>query len=298
MDIKPVSTLKLLFTSLTIWVSISSASILVLLSGAPPEVCALWRLMLSLPLIYVVDLLRGRPARIKIEWHHLLSGSSLALHFIAWMSSLFLMPVYSSTLLVTLYPIYSLVIDVIVFRRRLQSNQVLGLVACTVLVISYLGEISAAFGVGALLAVIAGLAVAVYFEVGGYARHKLHESTTSYALNTYTVATLLVAVYTITRGIDPINYSQLSYLYFALMAILPMMLGHTLMNYLLGSLPAPLVTAISYGEPFGAGLLAHLILGQELKPDKVLLGLAIIATIFTTITGFNWGKNKWSTPFR
>ncbi|MEM2025014.1 MAG: DMT family transporter [Desulfurococcaceae archaeon] len=291
MSSRLIRLLKLLAISSIIWASISSASILVLLSGAPAEVCAFWRLALSIPLIYILGVFRGESVLSRAKRHHLVSGVALGLHFIMWMNSLFLLPVYFSTLLVTIYPLYSLILDVIVFRRRLSISQALGLVICACLLVIYLEKYEMIFCEGTLLAAIAGLAAAVYFEVGSYARFKLGEPTTSYALNTYLVASLSVMLYALIRGVDPVGYAPISYFYFVLMAAVPMVLGHTLMNYLLGYLPAPLVTAISYGEPFGAGLLAHFILGQDLGAIKVLLGLTIIATAFITITGFGKGDS-------
>lgn len=277
---------SLLVGSLVIvWLSISSASVLVLLSGASPEACAFWRLTLSIPLLYLLELIRGnRLPACKLRLHHVVSGISLGLHFMLWMHSLFLVPVYVSTLLVTLYPLYSLLIEAVILRKGLTPLQVVGLVVCSVLLALYLGVYELTFTLGALEAIIAGVLAAVYFEVGSYARRRLREQTVPYALSTYFVAAVFVLVLSFFKGSTVIYYEPAKYAYFILLALVPMVFGHTLMNYLLGKYPAPVVTSISYGEPFGAGLLAYLLLGQSITPVQVLLGVLIMVLVFITAT--------------
>ena len=49
---------------------------------------------------------------------------------------------------------------------------------------------------------------------------------------------------------------------FLLIASVPMMLGHTIFNYLLGRYRAVTIAASTLGEPVGAAALAFLILGE------------------------------------
>jgi drug/metabolite transporter (DMT)-like permease len=65
------------------------------------------------------------------------------------------------------------------------------------------------------------------------------------------------------------------YLIFAALAIIPMILGHTLLNYALGYVSAPVVATTVLGEPIGSALLAWLILG-EVPPILVGLGGVVV----------------------
>lgn len=263
---------------LVIWLSISSASILVLLSGASAEACAFWRLLISCMLILLLSLAKKQDV-FGIRLHHVVPGLMLALHFILWMRSLFLVEVYVSTLLVTLYPLYSLIIDMLVYKHQLSRVQVVGIVIATVLVGLYLNVHELVFNKGALYALFGGITCAVYFEFGSYARYKLKEDTLKYAFNTYLMASLFVGIYSAATGVNILFYPPSTYLYFLLLALVPMIMGHTLMNYLLGRYPASVVTSISYGEPFGAGLLAFLTLGQTITLSHVFFGVIIIAIV-------------------
>lgn len=268
-----------------VWLSISSGSILVLLSGASAEACAFWRLLLSVPLLYLVGTLQsGKPTVLKVKLHHVVSGISLALHFVFWMRSLFIIPVYISTLLVAVYPFYSLLIEVIAYRRKLPLRQLVGFLACTILLAMYLGVHELVFNIGVVEAIVAGFLVAVYFEVGSYARYKLKESTTAYAISTYLIAAFFVALFAQILGVGLLYHEPVKYVFFVALAVVPMMLGHTLINYMLGKYPASIATSIGYGEPFGAGLLAYLLLKQEISLTHIVFGTLIIITVFITVT--------------
>jgi len=270
-----------------VWVSISSASILVLLSNALAEACAFWRLLISAVILNTMCICKNKQINLnlkKIKWYHIVAGLSLALHFVFWMRSLFMIPVYISTLLVTLYPLYSLLGETLLLHYKPPKLQVVGLVLSTALLTLYLNIEKLVFNEGAILALLGGIAAAIYFEVGGYARRKVGEDVVTYSSLTYLVSSLIVLIYALVNNIELFNYPLNSYLFFILLAIIPMLLGHTIMNYILASYPASLVTMIALGEPFGAGLLAYLILGQGIEINHLLYGVVIITAVFATLT--------------
>lgn len=279
--------LRYLAFAFIIWISISSASILVLLSGAPAEACAFWRLAISSLILLTISMLKHQRALKSIRTHHVISGLMLALHFILWMRSLFLVEVYVSTLLVTTYPLYSLIVDIVIYRFNFSRVQVFFVVFAAVLVAAYLNVHELVFNIGAAYALIAGVACAVYFSIGSYARSRLGEDTINYAFNTYLSATLFTGIYSLIEGVELFSYNARTFAFFVLLALIPMIMGHTLMNYLLDRYPASLVTSISYGEPFGAGLLAFLFLGQTLSPSHVAFGVAIVLLIAVISTTFH-----------
>lgn len=279
--------LKLLLLGLTAWISISSASILVLLSNAHAEACAFWRLVISAFILSIAWISRNKHVNldlIRVKWYHFLAGLNLALHFIFWMRSLFMIPVYISTLLVTLYPFYSLLGEVIVLRYKPPRLQLLGLVISTLLLALYLNIENLVLNEGALLALLGGVVAAVYFELGSYARRVIKEDVVTYALLTYTISGVSVLLYALVSGVELFNYSPSTYIYFALLALVPMTLGHTVINYILANYPASLVTMIALGEPFGAGLLAYVILGQSIELAHLFYGSVIVTVVFVTLT--------------
>lgn len=281
------SELRLLVLVFVVWISISSASILVILSNASAEACAFWRLLISSIMLYTLQAYRNRLVDFnlrRVKWYHVIAGLSLALHFILWMRSLFLIPVYISTLLVTLYPLYGLIGEIAILHYKPPRLQVASLILSIVLLALYLNIENLVLNEGAMLALFGGLAVAIYFEVGRYARSIAREDTVSYASRTYLLSAIFVLIYGLVTGAELFNYPARAYLFFFLLAVIPMIFGHTLINYILARYPASLATMIALGEPFGAGLLAYAILGQSVSPDHLFYGLALVVLVFFTLT--------------
>lgn len=259
-----------------IWLAISSASVLVLASGAPGEVCAFWRLFYASLMLLPLRLARGGRPR---PWHFV-SGLALSLHFILWMRSLYLIPVYYSTLLVTLYPLYSLFVDMLVHRIEVGAEEAGLLVTALTLLALFLGVNKLWLNEGGVMALLAGVLAMIYFEIGSYCRRRLGEDLIAYSFNTYSFAAIAALAYNAINGSPFASASPYQHLAFFAMALVPMLMGHTLMNYLLKSSPAYVVSAISLGEPFGSGLLAYIFFGQSLPLHNVLIGSAIMASVF------------------
>ncbi|MEM4717417.1 MAG: DMT family transporter [Desulfurococcaceae archaeon] len=278
-------TLLLVFLLIVAWLAISSASVIVVLSGASPEACAFWRLTFSIPFLFVLGSLSksGFSGLASFKIQHLVAGIALSLHFTLWMRSLLMIPIFISTLLVTLYPLYSFVIEILVFKRRISMYQLVGLLISTLLLSIYLGVSELVFNIGVMYALLAGFLVAIYFIAGFHARYYVGEPLISYAIKTYLIASLVTLITALINN-SRILYLEIDkYVFFVLLALIPMMLGHTLMNYLLSIYPASIVTSISYGEPFGAGLLAYILLGQELSSYHFIFGVLIITSVFITV---------------
>lgn len=281
--------LKLIAVSLVIWAAISSASILVVASGATGEVCAFWRLFYTV--LILLPFASRHPRKTGVKWYHFVSGSALAAHFLLWMKSLYLIPVYYSTLLVTIYPLIALLLEYILLGISPSPSSVFALVLAFTTLIFFLKEVNVFFNAGAVMALIAGVAASIYFVIGKYARSRVKEDTVTYVISTYFFATIFALIYLLISGVSPSSSSLTTHIYFVAMALVPMLLGHTLMNYLLRYLPAHAVSSISLGEPFGAGLLASIFLGQEIGFRDLAIGLLLVFFIFVAIARSREDRN-------
>ena len=265
-----------------IWISISSASIFVLLSSAPGSVCAFWRLLIS-SLILLPIYFRNKQ-RIILTYS-VLAGLFLSLHFILWMESLYMIPVVISTVLVVSYPFYNLIIDYFVFKEKVSSIQVAGLIIGFISLLAFYhpsiaGNLNR---IGLIYAGLAGFFISIYFSIGRYLRHYIGINTLSYVVPTYLSAAFFALIYNLIRNIDLLNYPIKSYIAFILLAIIPMMGGHTLMNYLLGKLKTSTITSIALAEPVGAGLLAYLLFGQVISINQAFLAVIIMMCVFVIV---------------
>ncbi|RLG73682.1 MAG: EamA/RhaT family transporter, partial [Thermoprotei archaeon] len=90
--------------------------------------------------------------------------------------------------------------------------------------------------------------------------------------------------YSFLIGENILQHSFNTYIYFILLALIPMIGGHTVMNYLLKYLKTSIVTSIALGEPVGASILAYYILGQEVDLLKASAMALVLFSLFLVIT--------------
>ena len=78
------------------------------------------------------------------------------------------------------------------------------------------------------------------------------------------------------------------------MAAVPMMLGHTGINYALRYLPAYVANLASLGEPIGATLLAWALpaIAEAPPPQTLLGGALILGGIALGTLGYGWGSAR------
>lgn len=268
---------------------ISFAGPLVRLSNADPLVIGAWRLAFSL-IIVAAALLITKEWR---DWKHLnfrdasfavAAGIALALHFWAWNASIHLTTIAASVTLVNLQPVFIVAISALFLRERPSRHQLIGIIVAIAgaMIIAAPAWRETQSGVrgaalGNLLAVSAAITAAIYYSIGRHLRHRY--GLWSYVGLAYSACTItLVAMALATRvPLAPQPARELGI--FAALAIGPMLLGHTGMNWALKFLPAYVVNLVTLGEPVGATLLGALIPGIRQIPSVItLIGGAVVLT--------------------
>lgn len=274
--------------SIIVLLSISSASILVLMASAPSSVIAYWRVFLSFITVLAISMITNNNVFFyKYNRQDLLmsflSGFSLSLHFLLWMESLFHVPVAVSTTIVVSYPLVNLLIDKLLFKENIKFVQYLGLstgfLGISLFFHPFIAREYSLYG--AILALLGAIAASIYFSIGRFLRKKM--GLLEYVIPVYGFAALTLLLYNILNGTNLINYSLRSYMFFTLLAIIPMIGGHTLMNYMLRYMKSSTVTAIALGEPIGASILAYIFLGQTIDQAKAIVMTIVILSVFIVI---------------
>jgi len=278
------------FLFLVIVVSISSASVLVLLSGAGAAACAFWRTLIAGIIMFAMGFHNSKCMMIVHERRYLLysiiAGVMLSAHFIMWMKSLFLVPVAVSTAAVITYPLFNALADSILLHEPPTRPQVVGIILAFAGVVLFLHPVaSTEYDVlGVILALASAVAVATYFNLGRIVRKKINLS--EYASITYLVSTAVTAVYAIVSSENIIAYPPKTYTYFVLLAVVPMLGGHTLMNYLLRYFKTHVISSLGFMEPIGASILAYLLLNQHISTHVAAsMGLVLIGVFLVVIGG-------------
>ncbi len=285
--------LKAYFVVLLAIVTTSSAAIFIryaLDETMPPLLIVAGRLLVATVALTPVALGRYRGQLKNLSRTELvlisLSGICLALHFTAWVSSLQYTTVLVSVVVVSTGPIWVAILEVIFLQIRLSRLVVIGLLialAGGILIGVPLGSGAQSLAeeaadlnstaLGGLLAWVGALAVSVYMLIGRKLRAQL--PVIPYIWLVYGVATSCTLVVMLITSTPVVGFRPQGYLILLAMGLLPQLLGHSSLNYLLEYFPAAMVSMFSQMEPIGSAILA-LVLFRELPPNQQVAGSIII----------------------
>ncbi|WP_285768126.1 DMT family transporter [Peribacillus sp. SI8-4] len=262
--------------------SVSFSAILVKLATAPSGVIAFYRLLFTVLIMLPVFLMKYRHELAFIEkkdWlYSIASGVFLAFHFILWFESLNYTSVASSTVLVTLQPLFAFVGAYFFFKERFSMKAILsGVIAIAgSLVISW-GDlrISGMALWGDILSLIACALVTGYLLFGQNVRKRI--SSITYTFVVYVISAAALFLYVIFKGEPLAPYPAADWMYFILLAIFPTLLGHSLFNWSLKWLSTSTISMGILLEPVGATILAYFILDEPILWTQVIGGTIILA---------------------
>lgn len=257
--------------------SVSISAILIRFSISPPLILALYRQLFCAVLFL--------PFAQRISWPSLqrreillviLSGFFLAIHFGSWITSLLYTSVARATLLVDLQPIWAAILASVFLKERLSGKEIFAILLVTaggVLCVSKeLFEASPSL-IGDAFAVIGGIAGAAYFLIGRAVRTKI--SWTHYMFVVYGISAvwLLIINLLLVHKIPVPQQHDLFWIF--LMALIPGILGHGLLNLSLRYLKTYVVNTALLFEPVLATVFAFLFF-QEIPEPHFYAGAAIV----------------------
>lgn len=267
---------------------ISVAGPLVRLSSSDAVTIAVWRLGFSLVIVAVLLLWSGQWR----DWRRIgardlalavSAGIALAFHFWAWNASIHLTTIAASVTLVSLQPAVVAAISAVALREAPTSRQIAGIaIAIAGAIIIAAPDLHGSITPtgnraleGNLLAISAAFTAALYYTIGRRLRAGL--GIWAYVGIVYFAAFATLAVIALARGttLGPEPPGEIAI--FAGLAIGPMLIGHTGMNWALKFLPAYVVNLTVLGEPVGATLLGAFIPAIKQIPSvATLVGGAVV----------------------
>jgi len=268
--------------------SLSTSAIFVKLANAPSGITAFYRLFFAALLLLPAFLFskKNRQALLYLslkQWGWgLLSGLFLAVHYVLWFESLRYTSVASSTVIVTLQPLFSLAGGYFLFKERLSQGAIVGcLIAITGCFIIGWGDfqISGTALFGDLLAFLAAGLITAYFFTGQFLRKNL--SVIPYSLLGYVSSALFLASYAVNQQVSFVDYPLPTWGAFIGLALIATILGQLIFNWLLKWVSTTVISMAILGEVIGTCMLAYFIFNETISLQQgigigtVLAGLAL-----------------------
>ncbi|MFJ8462159.1 MULTISPECIES: DMT family transporter [Lysinibacillus] len=269
-------------------VSVSLSAILVKLANAEAGVIAFYRMLFSVlimaPLFFWKYTNEVKQLRIRDWLFSSIAGIFLAFHFILWFESLNYTSVASSTVLVTLQPLFAFVGTYFFFKEEITVKTIIaGAIAIIGSVLISWGDfkVSGTAFYGDMLALIACVLVTAYFLFGQDVRKRL--SLVTYTMIVYVVSTITLLIYVLIKGESFGPYSIMDWICFILLAIVPNLFGHTLFNWSIKYVSTNVVSIAILFEPIGAAILALVVFKEYLIATQIIGGLIVIVGILLFI---------------
>ena len=299
---KPINPYLLLLIGI---LAVSTAAIFIrlILLEASALVIAAYRLALSALISGVLLLISYKGERTQLNCKDIgllvLSGVFLAVHFAAWITSLEFISVSSSVILVTTTPLWVALLSPIVLKEKVGSRFYWGMAVAIIggICIAISGPcrlsttgLSCSGSVfergsqtlwGMALALFGAWMASGYMLIGRKMRLKLDNL--SYTTSVYTVSAIVLILALILRGEKVLGYSPQVYALFVALAVIPQLLGHSVLNYSLEVLPATIVSMALLGEPVGSTILAVIFLNEIPSTLEIIGGIFILLGIVISV---------------
>ena len=267
--------------------ALSTSAIFVKIADAPSAIIAFYRLLIAGVVLLPFFLLSSK-SRLEIavlqarEWRQIIAaGLFLALHYVMWFESLKFTSIASSTMLVSMQPLFSLGLDRFVQNRMIKRTALIGcivaLVGCIIIGAGDL-RISGDSLFGDILAFAAAGVIALYFFVGETVRKNV--SALTYSVLSYLISAVILAAYSILQDEAFGGYADETWLSFIGLALIATIGGQFVFNLLLKKVSASAVTMSILGEPIGTCILAYLLLNEGVMLQQ-FIGIAVIMSGMT-----------------
>ncbi len=266
---------------------LSTSAIFVKMAEAPSGIIAFYRLLFTLAFLVPALLARkkereqlvhlnGRQLRLAV-----ISGALLAVHWVMWFESLRYTSVASSTVLVSLQPLFSILFGALFLKERVSKWGMVG-VFLAIFGSAIIGwgdfQVSGAAFWGDVLSFASAGVISLHFLFGQLLRKEL--DVLPYTVVCYTASTVCLAIYALAVGQSFSGYSCQTWGCFLGLALFATVGGQCVFNLLLKYLTASAVTMGILGEPVGTIILAFFIFGESITLQQAAGMLLILGGLW------------------
>lgn len=277
-----------LFIALAVSVlSISSAATMIKLAEAPALVIAAARMLFTAVILWMVSPWTGAFRLREIHWRYVWwAGFFLALHFGFWITSLKTTSVASSLVLVTMNPVVVAIGSTIFLKeppsKPLLAGTALSIIGCMILVVGESVAIKNSL-TGNMLALGGAAAMSCYMMIGRHMSGKRHHPMNLLMYLTWvsTISGLLLLLSAVISGIPIVVYPARTMAILVMIAIIPQLVGHSLINWSLRYLHTSYLAAAILVEPLAGTIIAYIVIGETFSRFSFFGGLLILLGVGT-----------------
>lgn len=270
--------------------AIAFAPIFVRLSDTGPTASAFWRVALATaPLMLWAGMSPGKTGgdSLPLPWKSLIiAGLCFAGDLAAWHVSIMYTSVANSTLEANLAPIFVTLGAWALFGQRVSRLFIVALVMTLGGATLLIGP-NFALGGKALLGDALGVLTALFYAGYMLAIKSASERTSTsriMAINTF-VAAIVLLPYALLTADTFLPQSASGWLVLAGLALVPHIVGQSLIAYGFSHLPAAFSSVSLLLQPVLAGIYAWVLLGEVMGPVQMAGGLVVLAGIYLATRG-------------
>jgi drug/metabolite transporter (DMT)-like permease len=213
-----------------------------------------------------------------------LSGILLGIHFLLFYEAVKITTIANATFLGTLAPFFTLLIELILFRRSYKKIIYFGLLIAligTVLVLINDFDLSSKYTLGNIYAVLCSLCISISFLIAEKVRDT--EGTIEYTRMLYGIAALTIFIignfYTETFIVT----EKIEILGFIFLALIPTILGHNIFYYCIKFTTPTIVGTVPLGEPIFASIMAFFFFNELITLNTAIGGTLCVYGIFVIL---------------
>ncbi len=205
------------------------------------------------------------------------NGVVLALHFVCWFYAIKLTSVASAAVLVNLHPILLVILARVFHNERTSPLQLIAIfitIGGSMLLAYVDGNVSGHALSGDIMAIVAAFLFGIYLFIGDVSRREV--SNEVYTFIVYgSSAIFLIILSAVAFPEAFVVTDKINYLVFFGLAIVPTLLGHSMLTLSLKVVSSKTLSVSVLGEPIIGSVIAYFLFGEGFSKLK-LLGIAII----------------------
>ena len=246
---------------------------------------AFWRMSIGAGLLWVYSIYqKQKPISYENRNFSIFSGFFLALHFYFFFEAIRLSTIANATFLGTLAPIFTLIFEVFLLKRKISFKVIIPLiiiiVGSAILVFDEF-DFSSDKTIGNLFAILCSFWFGICFIISDRVRKT--EGTINYSRVLYTSAALTLFIISFFYNVNLFDFSYKNVFLVILLGVVPNIFGHNLLYYSVKYISPTVVSCIPLGEPIIASILAYFIFNQFIGQYVIIGGSIIIIGLFFLI---------------